>query len=161
MLVFLYIACMVVANLSIAFFGPWVSPINAFLLIGLDMVVRDRLHDRWLHENLIVKMFGLIAVAGIITYVLNPAAGIISVASTLAFVAAMSVNTVVYQIIHKKKWMVRSNVSNVGGSAADSVVFPTVAFGVFMWEIVLLQFIAKVAGGLMWSWTFKKFGGVK
>lgn len=161
MLVFLYIACMVVANLSIAFFGPWVSPLNAFLLIGLDMVVRDRLHDQWLHENLIIKMFGLIAVAGIITYVLNPAAGVISVASTLAFVAAMSVNTLVYQIIHKKKWMVRSNVSNVGGSAADSVVFPTVAFGVFMWEIVLLQFIAKVAGGLLWSWAFKKFGGVK
>lgn len=161
MLVFLYISCMVMANLSIAFFGPWISPLNAFLLIGLDMVVRDRLHDKWLHKNLLAKMFGLIAVAGVVSYLLNPAAGMIAIASALAFVSAMAVNTVVYHFIHKKQWMVRSNVSNVGGSAADSVVFPTVAFGTFMWEIVVLQFVAKVAGGLMWSWAFKKFGGVK
>lgn len=44
--VFIYAAAMTVANLSIAHFGPWVSPTNAFLLIGLDLALRDWLHVR-------------------------------------------------------------------------------------------------------------------
>lgn len=41
--VFVYAAAM---NLSIATWGPWVSPINAFVLIGLDLALRDWLHVR-------------------------------------------------------------------------------------------------------------------
>ena len=41
-----YAAAMVLANLSVAVLGPWVSPINAFLLIGLDLALRDLLHVR-------------------------------------------------------------------------------------------------------------------
>lgn len=46
---------------------------------------------------------------------------------------------------------------NVLPSAAiDSVLFPTLAFGVFMPHIVLMQFAAKVGGGAIWSWVLRK-----
>jgi len=38
--VFVYATAMTLANLSVAAFGPWVSPINAFVLIGLDLALR-------------------------------------------------------------------------------------------------------------------------
>ena len=71
--ILIYAAAMTLANLSIAHFGPWVSPINAFVLIGLDLALRD-----WLHMRLHMRQMGiLIAVSGLLTYVLNPAAGMI------------------------------------------------------------------------------------
>ena len=42
----IYAAAMIGANLSVAAFGPVVTPINAFLLIGLDLALRDWLHVR-------------------------------------------------------------------------------------------------------------------
>jgi hypothetical protein len=33
----------------------------------------------------------------------------------------------------------------------DSLIFPTLAFGVLMPHIVALQFAAKVAGGAIWA----------
>ena len=47
--------------------------------------------------------------------------------------------------------LLRVNGSNVVGAAVDSLVFPTLAFGAFLWPIVLGQFAAKVAGGVLWS----------
>lgn len=161
MIIFIYISCMVVANLLIASFGPWFSPINAFMFIGLDMVIRDRLHDRWKSKNLYRNMALLVLSASLITYLLNPAAGVIALASVAAFSACMLVNTLIYQLVIKYKWMVRSNTSNVFGAATDSIVFPTIAFGSLMWEIVFLQFIAKVGGGFLWSFMFKKIWRVE
>ena len=46
------------ANLSVAYFGPVSTPINAFLLIAFDLVSRDSLHERWNHKNLWLKMMG-------------------------------------------------------------------------------------------------------
>jgi hypothetical protein len=42
---------------------------------------------------------------------------------------------------------------------SNSLVFPTLAFGALLPHIVLLQFIAKVAGGAIWAWLLsrKKF----
>jgi len=37
-----YVFAMIGANLSVAAFGPWVSPINAFVLIGLDLTLRGQ-----------------------------------------------------------------------------------------------------------------------
>ena len=41
-----YAAAMTLANLSVAAFGPSVTAINAFVLIGLDLALRDWLHVR-------------------------------------------------------------------------------------------------------------------
>jgi uncharacterized PurR-regulated membrane protein YhhQ (DUF165 family) len=51
----------------------------------------------------------------------------------------------------------RSIGSNVVGAAVDSLLFPTIAFGVFMPHIVVAQFVSKVAGGAVWAWIFSKF----
>jgi uncharacterized PurR-regulated membrane protein YhhQ (DUF165 family) len=44
------------------------------------------------------------------------------------------------------------NGSNVVGAAADSLIFPALAFGwPLLWSVVLGLFVAKVAGGFLWS----------
>ena len=145
-----YAAAMVLANLSVAVLGPWVSPINAFLLIGLDLALRDLLHVRlrvW-------QMGALIIGTGALTYVLNPEAGMIAVASSVAFTAAAVVDWGVFARM-RGSWMARSNASNAAGAAVDSLVFPTLAFGALMPHIVALQFVAKVAGGAVWAWALQ------
>jgi queuosine precursor transporter len=147
-----YAAAMVLANMSVAAFGPWVSPINAFVLIGLDLALRD-----WLHVRLRVWQMGtLIAGTGALTYLLNPAAGMIAVASSAAFTAAAVVDWATFARL-RGSWMFRANGSNVAGAAVDSLVFPTLAFGVLMPQIVLAQFAAKVAGGAVWALLLNRF----
>jgi uncharacterized PurR-regulated membrane protein YhhQ (DUF165 family) len=146
----IYAAAMTLANLSVAAFGPWVSPINAFVLIGLDLALRD-----WLHVRLKVWQMGaLIASTGALTFVLNPAAGQIAVASAVAFTAAALVDWSAFARL-RGSWLFRANGSNVAGAAVDSLVFPTLAFGALMPHIVALQFVAKVAGGALWAWALR------
>lgn len=146
-----YAAAMTIANLTIAAFGPWVSPINAFILIGLDLALRD-----WLHVRLkLWQMGALIAATGALTLILNPAAGQIAIASAVAFTAAALVDWGAFAWL-RGSWMFRANGSNVAGAAVDSLVFPTLAFGVLMPHIVVMQFVAKVAGGALWAWAISK-----
>lgn len=142
----IYAAAMTLANLSVATWGPWVSPINAFVLIGLDLALRD-----WLHVRLRVWQMGaLIGATGVLTYILNPAAGMIAIASATAFTAAAVVDWSAFARL-RGSWLYRANGSNVAGAAVDSLVFPTIAFGALMPHIVALQFLAKVAGGALWA----------
>jgi len=144
--IFTYAIAMTLANLSIATFGVWVSPINAFLFIGLDLALRD-----WLHIKLKMWQMGaLIASTGLLTYALNPAAGMIAIASALSFMLAALADWTVFAKI-TGSWFKRANVSNVAGAAVDSIAFPTIAFGVLMPEIIAMQFIAKVFGGALWT----------
>lgn len=146
-----YAAAMVLANLAVAAFGPWVSPINAFVLIGLDLALRD-----WLHVRLRVWQMGaLIASTGVLTYLLNPAAGQIAVASASAFTAAALIDWGVFMRLGGS-WLRRANVSNAAGAAVDSLVFPTIAFGALMPGIVAAQFVAKVAGGAVWAYLLDR-----
>lgn len=155
--VFIYLAAIVAANLSVAAFGPWVSPINSFLLIGLDLSLRDQLHERWRGRQLAPRMFALIAAAGLISYALNPAAGRIAVASMVAFMVAALVDAVVYQVLIRRGYFTRANGSNAAGALADSMLFPTIAFGGFLPHIVALQFAAKVSGGALWAWALRRW----
>lgn len=150
-MVYIYIGSLTLANLLVAWLGPWFSPINAFVLIGLDLVLRDKLHDRWQGNRLALRMFGIIAAAGVISWVINKDAGMIAVASVVSFMVAMTVDALIYQKLKNRPWFQRANGSNIGGAATDSVLFPTIAFGSLMPEIVALQFFAKVAGGFIWS----------
>lgn len=147
----IYLAAIVVANLTVAAFGPSVTIINAFWLIGLDLTVRDRLHDRWERNQLALRMAALIAVGGAISWLLNRDAGQIALASTVAFVISAALDATVYALLAGHPRMVRVNGSNVAGAAADSLLFPTIAFGSLLPLIVLGQFAAKVAGGFLWS----------
>ena len=159
-MVALYIAAVVAANFSVHFFGPVSTPINAFLFIGLDFIVRDKLQDLWAGKSLVPKMGTLIAVGSLITFLLQPEVGRIAAASCIAFAVSSSVDWGIYSLIRKRPWMVRANVSNFFAAGADSLLFPTIAFGAFMPLIVLAQWTAKVLGGLVWSWVFARFGRI-
>jgi uncharacterized PurR-regulated membrane protein YhhQ (DUF165 family) len=146
-----YAAAMIIANLSVATFGPSITPINAFVLIGLDLALRD-----WLHVRLKVWQMGLlIAATGALTFILNPAAGQIAIASACAFTAAALVDWSTFAKL-RGSWLFRANGSNVAGAAVDSLLFPTIAFGALMPHIVAMQFVAKVAGGAVWAWLLNR-----
>jgi uncharacterized PurR-regulated membrane protein YhhQ (DUF165 family) len=149
--IFVYAIAMTLANLSIATFGVWVSPINAFLFIGLDLALRD-----WLQMQIKAwQMAVLIAVSGGLTYALNQDAGMIAIASAASFTLAAFADWAVFSKV-TGSWFKRANVSNVAGAAVDSVVFPTIAFGVLMPEIIALQFAAKIVGGGFWAFLLKR-----
>lgn len=150
-LIAVYIAAMVTANLLVWWLGPWFSPINAFFLIGLDLTLRDVMQERlsrW-------QLAGVILAGGAITWGVNPAAAHIAIASATAFLVSALADWAVYTALRSRPWLVRSNGSNVVGAAVDSIIFPTLAFGVFLPHIIAMQFAAKVFGGAVWSLIFQ------
>lgn len=147
-LVLVYLAAIVAANLSVASFGPNAVIVNAFLFIGLDLTTRDALDDRW--HGRIAPMLLLIATGGALSYLLNRDAGVIAVASTVAFAAAALADFAVYRVLGSHPRWQRVNGSNIVGAAVDSLVFPTLAFGSILPLLVLGQFAAKVLGGAFW-----------
>jgi uncharacterized PurR-regulated membrane protein YhhQ (DUF165 family) len=169
LLILVYVVAMVATNLAVWWFGPWSSPIIAFLLIGLDLMMRDVMHERLDRKRLAI----IVIVGGFITWLVNPAAQQIAVASAIAFSLAALANWIAYQFVgagadnHLPEgnssrpwslpWLIRANGSNVVGAAVDSIVFPTMAFGVFLPEIISLQFVAKVAGGAVWCFVARDY----
>jgi hypothetical protein len=155
-LITLYLVAIIVANLVTAYFGPNVSIINAFLFIGLDLTSRDRLHEVWHNNGLLWKMALLIATGSAISWFLNRNAGPVALASFAAFGAAAVADTLVYQWLNKRPYLVKVNGSNIVSSLVDSMVFPTLAFGGFTLWITAGQFAAKFVGGFIWSLILRK-----
>lgn len=150
-----YLLAIVMANASVAYFGPASLPFNAFLFIGFDLVARDYLHDSW-RVHLAPKMIALILSGSLLSYVVVPGGGQIAIASGVAFMCAGIADAFIYHIFRRRQFMLRSNASNLAGSAVDSLIFPTIAFGSLMPEIVILQFAAKVFGGFVWSLILRR-----
>lgn len=148
--VLVYITAIATANWSVSHFGPQAAVYNAFLLIGLDLVARDHLHDRWKDNHLWPRMAALIAAGSAVSYWIFGSSGRVAVASCLAFAAAATIDAIVYHLSRHVPWLERSNRSNIAGAATDSIVFQTVAFG-WAFPFIFAQFVAKVAGGLVWS----------
>lgn len=152
----LYLAAIVAANLIVAKFGPSATIIVAFLFIGLDITARDRLHETWRGRYLWIKMAALIASGSVLSWLLNRDAGPIALASFVAFAASGAADALTYHALRDRAWMVKVNGSNVVSAALDSLIFPTLAFGALLPWIVLGQFAAKVAGGAVWALIVKK-----
>lgn len=159
-----YLATIIAANLITARFGPSASIYNAFALIGLSLTTRDRLHDAWaLHRTR--NMAALIITGSAISYIATITIGAgnapatiaarIALASCAAFATAETADAIIYQLIHRRPWLERSNVSNILSATLDSLVFVWVAFGnpftPALWPIVFGQICAKIAGGFLWS----------
>ena len=150
-LIALYAAAVIAANLLVAQFGPSITPINAFFLIGLDLSLRNYLSFKMDKVQMALMIVG----TGILSYLVNPAAGMIAVASGVAFTLAALADWLTFNTV-SGQWMKRNLAGNSVGALVDSVVFPTIAFGGLMPEIVLAQFVAKVAGGTVWGWLISR-----
>lgn len=153
----LFVLGVTVANLAVNHFGPWITPYMAFVLIGFEFSIRDYIHDV-LESNKRLFMGGLILTAGVCTYIVNHNAIWIAIASSSAFVIANVVDFEVYERYIEQTYLVKSNLSNIFSTFADSITFVFIAFG-FSWYIVgiaLYQFVMKVCGGFFWSFIINK-----
>jgi queuosine precursor transporter len=146
-----YAATIIAANLLVAQFGPAITPLLAFFCIGLDLALRDWLQIRLARWH----MAALIVCTGIVTYLLNPAADKIALASAASFMVAALADWWAFNTL-AGSWLRRSVGSNVVGAAVDSLMFPTLAFGALLPGIVAAQFIAKTAGGALWTWLLNR-----
>lgn len=147
-----YLLAIVIANLVITTYGPVAAIPVAFVLIGLDLTSRDRLHDAWRGQGLAWKMALLIATGSMLSYLVNRDAGPIALASFVAFALAGLTDTLTYALLGERRRLIRMNGSNVVSAAVDSVAFLGLAFGwPPLWGIVFGQWLAKVAGGFIWS----------
>lgn len=153
-MVILYLIAIIAANLSVAYFGPSAVVINAFVFIALDLVSRDRLHDRWQGSGLMWRMAALIATGSVLSWLLNRNAGPIALASFVAFAAAATVDTLMYSALRRYPWFVRVNGSNVPAAIVDSAVFLSLA-GLPLF-LMPLQVLAKISGGVVWSWILAR-----
>jgi len=148
----LYLSAIITANLIVAHAGPEASVITAFFLVGLNFTVLDRLHDRWRGPHLLTRMATLIGAGSALSYLLNHTAGQLGVASFVAFLVSNLVDRGVYALLIRWPRWRRCNWSNLASTATDSILFPSLAFG---WPpdpgIVQGQFLAKLAGAMLWS----------
>lgn len=156
--VVLYLAAIVAANVTVMLFGPAVSVVNAFLFIGFNITARDHLHDAWQGQHLKRNMFLLILAGSVISLAFG--AGRIAAASFVAFAVSETIDAVTYHALGNRRKLVQVNGSNVFSAAADSVLFPLLAFG---WPPLLAvmagQFVAKVGGGFAWSLVLARRAG--
>lgn len=153
--IMIYVSAMTIANLSVYHYGPWISPINSFVLIGLDLALRD-----WLHVRLTrTQMLALIFATGAITYALNQSAQHIVIASAAAFTLAAMADWQTFEIV-RGSWLRRSLWSNVVGAIIDTAIFSALAFWLLspspkplevVAQIAGLQLLAKTLGGSLFS----------
>jgi len=150
-LIALYASAIIAANLIVAHFGAVSSIYNSFFLIGFDLALRNYLSFK-LNKK---QMAAMIVGTGVLSYAINPASGMIAIASGVAFVFASIVDWLVFNTA-TGNWLKRNFFGNSAGALIDSIVFPTIAFGGLMPAIVAAQFAAKVFGGTLWGYLIKK-----
>ncbi len=149
-LVAVYLAAIVAANLITARYGPVASVYNAFALIGLDLITRDRLADFW-GTTRWAKMALLIATGSALSYLIAQDARSVAEASAVSFACAETGEGLLYHLLRRRQWFERANTAAWLGAAIDSLVFPSLAFGGLVWSTSVGQFTAKAAGALLWS----------
>lgn len=155
-----YLAAIVIANLTVAYFGPAVVIVNAFILIALDLTARDRLHELWHGQHLVRNMALLIATGSILSAALDYAALPVALASFCAFALSEMADTFVYTRLEAYAWHWKVNGSNVVSAAVDSVVFLSLLAALtdrLPWGLVPLlafgQWGAKTVGGAIWGYV--------
>ena len=145
-----YAFAIVSANLLVLRFGPSIAPWIAFFLIGLDLALRN-----WLNLRMRPLAMGVLILAtGVLTYLVNPGARSIAIASAVAFTAAAFADWATFRAV-PGSWTRRNVAAATAGAAVDSIIFPTLAFGAVLPSIVIGQFVAKVAGAAAWGWLIR------
>jgi len=148
-----YLGAIVLANWSVATFGTDFIIINTFVLLAFDLTIRDLLHDRW-HGKALKRNMALLIISGsALSALVNLDVARVALASMIAFAAAGVVDVVVYEKLFKRPRLLKINASNVFSALVDSIVFVVIVFGFTpaTVSIIATAFVAKVAGGAVWS----------
>lgn len=157
-LIGLYLAAIVAANLSVAYFGLSFAILNQFFLIGLDLTCRDSLHDIWRGHNLAIKMALLIATGSLLSALLAWQAIPIAIASSCAFALTGLADYIIYSLLGHRPQLQRMNGSNLVSAGVDSIIFMTLAFGwPPLWGAIAGQYLAKVLGGAFWAYVLTRW----
>lgn len=142
-----FVAAICLANLVVWVSGawaPWVSLACGLVLVGLDMVIKDTLQDRW---GVSWRLLLMIAGGGVAGF-LAPGSARICAASVAAFTVSVLVDVAVFAALaHSPR---RYVVSNAASALVDSSLFLWLGLGVFGWP-VLAQTITKIAGAALWQ----------
>lgn len=149
----LYLVAIVIANLLIAKFGLDYAFVVSFLFISFDFASRDRLHDAWEQKGLAWKMGLLIALGSGLSWLINKDAGDVARASFVAFAISATGDAFVYHVLRRRGYLISANASNLVAAVLDSFMFPLVLTGGFLPFVTIKQILAKVGGGLIWSWV--------
>lgn len=130
-----------VANLAVVTFGVWITPFNALVIIGAEIVIRDRIQYKY---GFAYSIFSCLA-AGVVTVLITPSSLKIAIASVASIVIAGIVAGIAFKL-REGSFYKKSFSANIFAAAADSLVFPLVAFGAFMPYVTMAQFCAKTLG---------------
>lgn len=155
-LVVAYLGAILAANLALAAFGPRIAPVNGALLVGLDLVARDRLHDAW-GGRLVRNMAALIVTGSVLSWLFGlalgegPFIGRIALASAVAFGCAATVDALVYHRLRRRDWHTRVSGSNLVSAGVDSFVFVLLWPYGFQLVYALTLWAAKVGGATAWA----------
>lgn len=152
-----YLASAIVANMLAWRFGQLALVWTAAMLIPFDFLARDVLHRRWELEGAVrARMLCLVVLGSVVTWILNPAAGSVALASGMAFATSSSIDALLFALVRGSLFK-RAMLSNVIGSITDSIVFPAVAFGVVDFCLSASQVVLKLVGGLVWLYIWECF----
>lgn len=147
-----FLSAVVAANLLVSAFGQIALVYTAWVLIPLDMLTRDLLHERWRGDRLALRMGLLLLAGGVLTVAVNIGAWRVALAGTTAFTAAMLANGLVFErLASSSSRYTRMNTSNAAAAVIDSLLFPLIAFGGIDPALSAAQASSKFAGGLVWS----------
>lgn len=151
-MIVLFVLLYVAANLSVAYFGVWSTPINALVIISADMVIRDKIQHNFGFWYSMLACF----VAGIATVIIDPSAGMIAVASVSSVILAGTGSAITFKL-KRGDFYSKSIPANTVSAAIDSIVFPMIAFGSVMIDVSLAQFAAKTVGAFIIIAIMRKF----
>ena len=147
-----YLGAIVAGNMLAGHYGPWVTPVVGFFLIGLDLTLRDILHQGWSDRGVLRRNMLVLIIAGsALTLAVCWSARRIALASTAAFSAEAAMATLIYSWCTRWPCLWKINAANLVGGLVDSLVFPTLAFGMFLPGVTAAQWGTKFAGGFVWA----------
>lgn len=150
-LIMTYLAAIVFANLGVAWIGQEAMIVASWVLIPLDLTVKDALQERWEGHGVVVRLGGLILAGSVLSAAFSASAARVALASFVAFAVSGVVDSLTLAMLYRRPKLVRVNGSNLAGAVVDSLLFQMVAFGSFTSWLFLAQSGAKLLGGFVWS----------
>lgn len=150
-LIVIYIAAAVAANYAVWLWGQPALVFTASLLVPIDLITRDLMHERF-GKYWHVGIASVVIAGSVITWLANPASGTVALASATAFASAGAVNTAIFAALAGTTRHWRMITSNAFAAIADSIVFPLVAFGMLDPRLSAAQALLKAASGAIAVW---------